>query len=148
MSETKITDTSIHDSDPLVLHRFDHPGVMFVSKPLEGYNYGGTPKRLLKCSHCDREGYLITHSFYLHGFLVGHKLHGKNVKPKGKRPTAHNTQTNDVEPPKAPTTAAATFTTKEYNRLMALLRKGNGNEQYFANITGTLAPTCNFTQHI
>nr|CAD1842701.1 unnamed protein product [Ananas comosus var. bracteatus] len=52
----------------------------------------GTPKRLLKCRYCDREGHLIDHCFYLHGFPVGHKLHGKNVKPKGKRPVAHNTQ--------------------------------------------------------
>lgn len=107
----------------------------------------GTPKRLLKCRYCDREGHLIDHCFYLHGFPVGHKLHGKNVKPKGKRPVAHNTQNNDVEPLKVPTTATATFTTEEYNQLMALLRKGNGNEQSFANVTGTLAPTCNSTQH-
>ncbi|KAL3520693.1 hypothetical protein ACH5RR_018842 [Cinchona calisaya] len=106
-----------------------------------------TPKRLLKCNHYDLDGYLLDLCFYLHGLPVGHKLHGKNVKPKGKRPTAHNTQTNDVKTPKAPTTVAATFTIKEYNQFMALLRKGNGNEQSFANITRTPAPTYNSTQH-
>nr|CAD1834607.1 unnamed protein product [Ananas comosus var. bracteatus] len=203
-SENETPETSIDDSDPLVLHHSDHPGMMLVSKPLEGYNYGqwsramrislsaknkigfvdgsikvhalvlqqerqadvaakretsvghhamqysslpqanrppvlsesGTPKRLLKCRYCDREGHLIDHCFYLHGFPVGHKLHGKNVKPKGKRHVAHNTQNNDVESLKVPTTATATFTTEEYNQLMALLRKGNGNEQSFANVTG------------
>ncbi|KAL3519891.1 hypothetical protein ACH5RR_018040 [Cinchona calisaya] len=83
----------------------------------------GTPKRLLKCSHCDSEGHLIDRCFYLHGFPVGHKLQGKNVKPKGKRPSAHNTQTNDVETPKAPATVGATFTTEEYNQLMLCFAK-------------------------
>ncbi|KAI4346192.1 hypothetical protein L6164_013264 [Bauhinia variegata] len=86
----------------------------------------GLPKRQLKCSYCEREGHLIDRCFYLHGFSVGHKLHGKNVKPKVKNPTAHNVQADIVEPPKGPTTGGATFTIEEYNQLMALLRKGNG----------------------
>ncbi|KAI4299457.1 hypothetical protein L6164_032917 [Bauhinia variegata] len=95
----------------------------------------GLLKRQLKCFHCEREGHLIDRCFYLHGFLVGHKLHGKNVKPKGKRPAAHNIQANIVEPPKRPTTGGATFTVKEYNQLIALLHKGNGNDQSFAHVT-------------
>nr|CAD1839766.1 unnamed protein product [Ananas comosus var. bracteatus] len=39
-SENETPETSIDDSDPLVLHHSDHPGMLLVSKPLEGYNYG------------------------------------------------------------------------------------------------------------
>lgn len=59
-----------------------------------------TPRKLLKCSYCDRNGHLIDRCFYLNGFLVGHKLHGKNVKPK--KYVAHNTQTKAIEPTKGP----------------------------------------------
>ncbi|TXG71965.1 hypothetical protein EZV62_000544 [Acer yangbiense] len=68
-------------------------------------------------------------------FPVGHKFHGKNIKPKGKRSNAHNTRTSGIEQADAPTVEAVTFTTEEYNQLMALLRKGNSNEQSFANTT-------------
>ena len=39
--------------------------------------------------------------FYLHGFPLGHKLHGKKVKPK--KPVEHNIHTNTVEPTKGTT---------------------------------------------
>ncbi|KAI4299458.1 hypothetical protein L6164_032918 [Bauhinia variegata] len=31
---------TIDAADPLILHHSDHPGMVLVSKPLEGYNYG------------------------------------------------------------------------------------------------------------
>ena len=52
----------------------------------------------LKCSHCD--GHLVDQRFYLHGFPGGHKLHGKNVKAKGKKSAAYNTQASTPQPPK------------------------------------------------
>ncbi|KAI4338337.1 hypothetical protein L6164_016677 [Bauhinia variegata] len=81
------------------------------------------PKRQLKCSYCERDGHLIDRCFYLHGFPVGHKLHGRNVKPKVKKPTAHNVQVDIAEPPKGPTTGGAMFTIEEYNQLMACFAK-------------------------
>ena len=107
----------------------------------------GILRKQFKCSYCDRDGHLIDRCFYLHGFPVGHKLHGKNVKPKGKKLAVHNAQTNTTEPFKGPATEGATFTTKEYNQLMNLLRKGSGNDQSFVNMTGTLTSICDTTQH-
>jgi len=52
----------------------------------------------LKCSHC--EGHLVDQRFYLHGFPGGHKLHGKNVKAKGKKSAAYNTQASTPQPSK------------------------------------------------
>ncbi|XP_048443894.1 uncharacterized protein LOC125478990 [Pyrus x bretschneideri] len=91
-------------------------------------------KKLLKCSYCDG-GHLVDDCFYLNGFPVGHKFHGKNVKPKGKKPSAHNTQTSPPQPVKTMPIEGPTFTTEEYNQIMAMLRKGNGNTQSFANAT-------------
>jgi hypothetical protein len=52
----------------------------------------------LKCSHCD--GHLVDQRLYLHGFPGGHKLHGKNVKAKGKKSAAYNTQASTPQPSK------------------------------------------------
>ncbi|KAI9198765.1 hypothetical protein LWI28_021809 [Acer negundo] len=77
--------------------------------------------------------------FYLNGFPVGHKLHGKNMKPRNKhaKSTAavHNAQTATAE--------RSTFTTEEYNQIMKMLREGNGNIQFLANAIGMITPTCN-----
>nr|CAD1821579.1 unnamed protein product [Ananas comosus var. bracteatus] len=243
-SENETPETSIDDSDPLVLHYSDHPGMMLVSKPLEGYNYGqwsramrislsaknkigfvdgsikghqsvsvyytklkglwdelasyheppcctcGGLKALVEREEKERvmqflmglnESYATIRGSILmmrpfpdtrkvHALVlqqerqvdvaakrkisVGHhamqysslpqanrppvlsesgtpkrllkcrsQITRENVKPKGKRPVAHNTQNNDVEPLKVPTTATATFTTEEYNQLMVSFAK-------------------------
>ncbi|CAL2227717.1 unnamed protein product [Prunus armeniaca] len=81
----------------------------------------------LKCSYCDQERHSVDRCYFLHGFPVGHKQHGKNVKPPNRRKsTAHNTQASPVESTQAPTTIPnekPTFTTKEYTQLVALLCK-------------------------
>ncbi|CAL2240828.1 unnamed protein product [Prunus armeniaca] len=52
----------------------------------------------LKCSYCDQERHSVDRCYFLHGFPVGHKLHGKNVKPPNRRKSAaHNTQASPVE---------------------------------------------------
>ena len=73
----------------------------------------------------------------MHGFPVGHKFHGKNVKPK--KLVAYNIHVNTMDPIKG----AATFTTEEYDQLMALLRKENGRHQSFVNNTDIITPNCN-----
>ena len=40
MVEVSTTINTIDPSDPLTLHHSDHPGLVLVTKPLEGYNYG------------------------------------------------------------------------------------------------------------
>ena len=39
MEETKVVETMIDVSNPLVLHHLGHSRIVFVSKLLEGYNY-------------------------------------------------------------------------------------------------------------
>ena len=48
-------------------------------------------KAPLHCSYCDRDYHSLEKCYYLHGFPVGHKLHGKNVKPPNQHlPNANN----------------------------------------------------------
>ncbi|KAI5332620.1 hypothetical protein L3X38_022749 [Prunus dulcis] len=98
----------------------------------------------LKCSYCDQERHSVDRCYFLHGFPVGHKLHGKNVKPPNRRKSvAHNTQASSMESTQASTTTPnekPIFTTEEYTQLMALLRKENGNTPSFANATGIVHP--------
>ncbi|XP_070668374.1 uncharacterized protein [Malus domestica] len=104
---------------------------------------GSTSRKLLKCSYCDGDGHLVDRCFYLIGFPVGHKWHGKNVTPKNKRTShvVHNVEapqpTNTVtDTTRATTTNGPMFTTEEYNQIIAMLRNGNGNGQQLANATG------------
>ena len=62
---------------------------------------------------------------------------------KTKKLVAHIIQTNTVEP----TTGVTTFTTEEYDQLMALPWRGNGNNQSFANTIGIITSNCNTTQY-
>ncbi|RVW99200.1 Retrovirus-related Pol polyprotein from transposon RE1 [Vitis vinifera] len=102
-------------------------------------------KTPLHCSYCDRDYHSIEKCYYLHGFPIGHKLHGKNVKS----PNQHHSNANNVkvETNKAmeteakllPTNDGPRLTTEEYNQLMAMIRKNNGgNSQHFANATAEL----------
>ncbi|XP_012832652.1 PREDICTED: uncharacterized protein LOC105953527 [Erythranthe guttata] len=98
----------------------------------------------LHCSYCDRDNHSIEKCFYLHGFPVGHKFHGKNIKlPNQRRPTANNV---NLETDKIFETSGKSltgddvpkFTSDESNQLMAMLRKSNtdGNKQHFVNAAG------------
>ena len=53
---------------------------------------------------------------------------------KPNKPIAHNIHTNTVEPIQGPTIGATTFTTKEYDLLMALLQI----EMVIINLSQTL----------
>ncbi|KAH7554251.1 hypothetical protein JRO89_XS12G0144300 [Xanthoceras sorbifolium] len=71
------------------------------------------------CSHCGKDYHTADHCYYLIGFPPGYKLHGKDVKPRRKKPNANNTTTdNDFEAPK-PT--GNMFTPKEFDQLKTLL---------------------------
>ncbi|TXG65646.1 hypothetical protein EZV62_006921 [Acer yangbiense] len=98
-------------------------------------------KTPLHCSYCDRDHHSIEKCYYLHGFPVGHKLHGKNVKPPNQRySNANNVR---VETNKAPETGVKSFsadegprlTIEEYNQLMAMIKKNDSNSQHFVNAT-------------
>ncbi|CAL9006318.1 unnamed protein product [Prunus brigantina] len=110
-----------------------------------------------KCSHSDQEGHSVDHCYYIIGFPVGHKWHGKNVQPRNKKPPAHNDksaaahnvelETPPTQGPTASATGGPTFTTEQYNQLLAMLHNENGNAQPFANATGIFSPTCNTAHH-
>ncbi|RVX05001.1 hypothetical protein CK203_019174 [Vitis vinifera] len=100
-------------------------------------------KTPLHCSYCDRDYHSIEKCYYLHGFPIGHKLHGKNMKPPNQRHSNANNvkvETNkavEIEAKLLPKNDGPRLTTEEYNQLMAMIRKNNGgNSQHFANATG------------
>ncbi|RVW68321.1 Retrovirus-related Pol polyprotein from transposon RE2 [Vitis vinifera] len=77
-------------------------------------------KTPLHCSYCDRDYHSIEKCYYLHGFPIGHKLHGKNVKPPNQR---HSNANNvKVETNKAVETEAKLLPTNDGPRLKTLLR--------------------------
>ncbi|RVW36087.1 hypothetical protein CK203_079613 [Vitis vinifera] len=86
-------------------------------------------KTPLHCSYCDRDYHSIEKCYYLHGFPIGHKLHGKNMKPPNQRHSNANNvkvETNKAVETKAkflPTSDGPRLTVEEYNQLMAMIRK-------------------------
>ncbi|CAL9028584.1 unnamed protein product, partial [Prunus brigantina] len=111
------------------------------------------PRKSLKCTYCDGDGHLKDRCYFIIGFPVGHKWHGKNVKPRNQRsgPTAHNVEANPPPTKHADTvktiTDGPTFTNEEYNELIAMIRNKKGNGQLVANATGIITPTCHIAQH-
>ncbi|TXG70222.1 hypothetical protein EZV62_005157 [Acer yangbiense] len=83
---------------------------------------GGSRKNY-HCTHCDMDGHSIERCFFIHGFPPGHRFHGKDIKPKGKKPIAHNSlaSTNAVSEPQE--TNIITFIAEEYEKIMALFCK-------------------------
>ncbi|KAI5342447.1 hypothetical protein L3X38_010322 [Prunus dulcis] len=92
-------------------------------------------RRSLKCSYCDEDTHTVENCYYLNGFPVGHKLHGKNVKPKNNRPAAYTAEKDPIPEHDSKSKESPTFTTEEYNQLIALLHNRPSNFP-FANATG------------
>lgn len=62
----------------------EHPS---ISHAMQAARTSSTPKtsfsrKPLKCTYCEEENHLVDRCFYLKGFPVGHKWHGKNMKPR------------------------------------------------------------------
>uniref|UniRef100_A0A6N2MH16 Integrase catalytic domain-containing protein n=1 Tax=Salix viminalis TaxID=40686 RepID=A0A6N2MH16_SALVM len=147
-----------HERQMEVASRPSYSHAMQTSRTVPGFspNFSRNYKPL-KCSHCDQEGHNIDRCYYIIGFPVGHKWHGKNIQPRNKRPPAHTQKritAHNVEMPQPftgnqITTAAGgspTFTTEQYNQLMEALNK-NGNIQSFMNATGINSSSCNIAHH-
>ncbi|CAL2228141.1 unnamed protein product [Prunus armeniaca] len=112
------------------------------------------PRKSLKCTYCDEDGHTKERCYFIIGFLVGHKWHGKNIKPRNQRynPTAHNVELHQspakhTDTAKTTTANGPTFTTEEYNELIDMLCNKKGNIQPLAHATGIITPTCNIAQH-
>jgi hypothetical protein len=118
---------------------------MAAKPPSAGYGDGKHySRRSLQCSYYDGDTHTVENCYYLNGFPVGHKLHGKNVKPKNKRLAAYTAEKDtvpehDTKPNKSPT-----FTTEEYNQLIVLLHNRLSNFP-LANATGIVTSTCNLS---
>ncbi|CAL2263146.1 unnamed protein product [Prunus armeniaca] len=148
--ERQLEVTSRHDN--LVTPHVMQTGRSSVAAtPSTGWSQS---RKSLKCSYCDGDGHLKERCYFIIGFPVGHKWHGKNVKPRNQRsgPTAHNIEA--IQSPVQPTAITKTtpvdgptFTTEEYNELIAMLRNKKGNSQPLAHATGIITPTSNITQH-
>ncbi|TXG54083.1 hypothetical protein EZV62_019339 [Acer yangbiense] len=70
--------------------------------------------------HYGKDYHTADRCYFLHGFPPGHKLYGKDVKPRGKKST-NSLATSNEEMPKT-----KQFTAKEYDQIMTLLRKETG----------------------
>lgn len=73
---------------------------------------------------------MVDHCYYLIGFPMGHKWHGKNMKPRNKRSAVHN-----VEVKRESSNECLTFTAKEYKQILPLIRNKNGNDQPLTYVT-------------
>ncbi|CAN6688542.1 unnamed protein product [Malus baccata var. baccata] len=98
-------------------------------------HFNASSRKSLKCTYCDGDRHLVDRCYYIIGFPVGHRWHGRNMKPKNKRTAANNAEiitsafiNNSAE------SISPMFTAKEYNQIIAMLR--NGNRQPLANATG------------
>ncbi|XP_068312594.1 uncharacterized protein [Pyrus communis] len=98
-------------------------------------------RKSLKCTYCDGDGHLVDRCYYIIGFPEGHKWHGKNVKPKNKRTSNNAKVINPATTTKTKASDGLTFTTDEYNQIIAMLRNSNG--QPLANATCIFLPKCN-----
>ncbi|CAL2258509.1 unnamed protein product [Prunus armeniaca] len=103
-------------------------------------------RRSLKCSYCDGDTHTVENCYYLNGFPVCHKLHGKNIKPKNKRHAAYTTEKDPIPEHDSKSKESPTFTIEEYNQLIILLNNRPGNFP-LANATGIVTSTCNLSQH-
>lgn len=82
-------------------------------------NKSAQKQKTLHCSYLDGDYHSVENCYYLQGFPVGHKLHGKKVKPPNQR-HVNNTKT---EATKAPADNVPKFTTEEYNQLTAIIHQ-------------------------
>ena len=85
------------------------------------------------------------HNYYLHDFLMGHKLHGKNVKPPNQRHSNANNmkvetnKTLEVEGKYLVVNDEPKLTIEEYNQLMAMIRNyDDDNTKHFSNTIGMI----------
>ncbi|KAI9156697.1 hypothetical protein LWI28_010761 [Acer negundo] len=100
-----------------------------------------TEKVKKTCSHCGKDYHTTDRYYFLHGFPPGHKLYGKDIKPRGKRPNVNNSTTEENS--KVQSFTNTTFILEEYNQHKALLQKNISNVLPFVNTTSThSSPFC------
>lgn len=64
---------------------------MHITRSLAAPSSSSNRKQLW-CKHCNQECHLVDWCYYKIGFSMGHKWHGKNVKPRNKKLVAQNVE--------------------------------------------------------
>jgi hypothetical protein len=95
----------------------------------------------LFCSHCEGDTHTVDRCYYIIGFPLRHKFHGREIKPPNqhKRLTVNNAS-NTIKP-NTTTSRLQTFpqfTEEEYNQIRTLL----GKNQFYENVTGKHNSKC------
>ncbi|KAL2465447.1 Uncharacterized protein Adt_41298 [Abeliophyllum distichum] len=106
----------------MAIQTFKHSGsyTMTESSPTQEKEKASNSRKANKiCTYCGRDYHSVEDCYNLIGFPPGHKLYGKDVKPRGKMPNANNVVPQDES--KGPNTAVDTFTIEELYQLKALL---------------------------
>ncbi|KAG6516383.1 hypothetical protein ZIOFF_026842 [Zingiber officinale] len=97
---------------------------------IEAESHHLTGNNRLYCTNSEMDGYTIDRCFYIHGFPPGHRYHGKDIKPKGKK------SINSSVVPNMERSETKKLTTKEYDQIMALIHKDIGNTEPLINTSG------------
>ncbi|GAB2275704.1 hypothetical protein Dimus_039146 [Dionaea muscipula] len=101
------------------------------------FNTAGSLRKHQKCTHCDGIGHTIDRCYFLIGFPEGHKWHGKDVKPRNKRPSPAMNNVDSTKQAVLPTAAPNyMFTPEEYSQILTLIQEKHGNCSPQANATG------------
>lgn len=97
------------------------------------------------CTYCDGTTHTVERCYYLIGFPIGHKFHGKDVQPPNRNKTIAANQIG-TEPRHASTKtthasdSSTQFTSEELSQIKAFFR--NGKNPSCANYAGISTPFC------
>ncbi|XP_058213280.1 uncharacterized protein LOC131325185 isoform X1 [Rhododendron vialii] len=109
------------------------------SRPWTSSSKSQGSKKPLLCSYCDGTTHTVERCYYLIGFPIGRKLHGKDVQPPnrnrkiaanqiGTEPSHVSTKTTHTSDP------SIQFTPEELSQIKAFFR--NGKNPHCANYAG------------
>ncbi|KAG5555708.1 hypothetical protein RHGRI_006375 [Rhododendron griersonianum] len=115
------------------------------SRPWTSSSKSQGSKKPLLCSYCDGTTHTVERCYYLIGFPIGHKLHGKDVQPPNRNRKIAANQIG-TEPSHVSTKTAHTsdpsiqFTPEELSQIKAFFC--NGKNPPCANYAGISTPFC------
>ncbi|XP_048229747.1 uncharacterized protein LOC125370076 isoform X2 [Ricinus communis] len=94
-------------------------------------------KKFFFCTYCEGTTHTVDRCYYLNGFPVSHKSHGKDVQPpnRSQKPIAHQTSGDThMDTIKTSTDQSLQFTPEELAQIKAFFK--NGKNPTRANYTG------------
>ncbi|KAF8390314.1 hypothetical protein HHK36_024839 [Tetracentron sinense] len=99
-------------------------------------------RKPLHCSYCEGTTHIVDRCYFLNGFPVGHKLHGKEVQPpnRSRKTAAHQASAEIISASHKPSIEPTPqFTSEELAQIKAFF---NGKQSAQANYTGISVPFC------